>query len=1061
MEKHVTHHQYSERALTLQHFRAGFFARCTSVLTTFFFCFVFYINPTGRAVADELSKEAQREAALDAAQEKTPEEALSHRLNKLREKLVITVPQEQQEAAANRSWLGEIKQSILPDNPLTDADLADVKVLQTNIDQAYQSAIGTLESEAQVIIEQSKNLSPDVQALIKQRHQAALNTVKTKYQTTQTQLNALVSATSASDQQKALDALQKTLEKSQFKSSSSPTDPNKMPWGAPAPETRTPVDSDKSLGAYLGIDPNANQVQLASLELAPGMLSAAAWDAARNLPLVADRSESVEVTFTPEIKTLAESLHNNAVEIYTWVHNNIRFIPSHGSIQGAQHTLETKQGNAMDTASLLIALLRAAKIPARYAYGTVQVPIDEVENWVGGAETPEAAMNLMSMGGIPITLIKMDGKPHSFRFEHVWVEAWVDYLPNRGTKDTKLGADLQEIKTKSGDTWIPMDASFKQYEYTQGMNLKDSVPFDAQALVNNFQTKATVNEAEGWVQNVPQADIEQQLTQFQNQLKTYIENQNPNATVGEVLGLQKITILPSRPLAAGLPYTRIVTSQTFSEVPDKLRHKFKYSLAQVTDGYVADPAFTIEEPTAKLAGKTLAVSFKPTTKADEDIIASRLPAPDANGQIDPNALPTSLPGYLINLTAQFTINGQVAAQANVGTMGGELNEELGLWSPKSNWEMAVNKPTAGEYRAIGLDLQGANPEQAARLKQKLETTKAKLESANETQLATLTKHDLVGDLLYGTVFNYFALNDLQDRIAAQTANIITYRLPSFGLFTTNLKTQYWYGIPRNVGFAGLSMDIDHFKYHHISKTNSDTERLSFSQSIGARMSAMEHLVPEQMFGTDGNQPKAISAVKALSIAASEGQKIWTIDSNNVDLALSQINLGADTETAIRNNINAGKVVTTHTNKINFNGWVGEGYISIDPMTGSGAYQIAGGSNGGELVVAGAFLAIMVSFLIGAVFATGIGGIILGGIFAIMGARSYASTINDLLTIHESEKISDEEFIGSIRLISILTMLASCIGIWGKLTKQSLAILDAMYIAVWNFIFKVAEIWPYK
>jgi hypothetical protein len=297
---------------------------------------VFYINPTGRAVADELSKDAQREAALDAAQEKTPEEALSHRLNKLREKLVIEVPQEQQDAAANRSWLQEVKQSILPDNPLTNDDLAEVKTLQAKIDQAYQTAISSLEGEAQAIIEQGKNLSPDVQALIKQRHQAALNAVKTKHHTTQTQLSALVNATSASDQQKALDALQKNLEKSQFKASPSPIDPNNLPWGTPDPETRAPVDSDKTLGAYLGIDPNANQIQLASLELAPSLLSAAAWDAAKNLPLVADRSESVEVTFTPEIKALAESLHNNAVEIYTWVHNNIRFIPSHPGNQAGQ-----------------------------------------------------------------------------------------------------------------------------------------------------------------------------------------------------------------------------------------------------------------------------------------------------------------------------------------------------------------------------------------------------------------------------------------------------------------------------------------------------------------------------------------------------------------------------------------------------------------------------------------------------------------------------------------------------------------------------------------------------
>jgi hypothetical protein len=161
-----------------------------------------------------------------------------------------------------------------------------------------------------------------------------------------------------------------------------------------------------------------------------------------------------------------------------------------------------------------------------------------------------------------------------------------------------------------------------------------------------------------------------------------------------------------------------------------------------------------------------------------------------------------LPEYFINLTAEFTLNGVTIMSGMAGKMGGELYEQMGLWSPKEGWETSINHPTAGTYRAIGLDLQGINPEQAARLKQQLEATKAKLESADEVQLAALTKHNLVGDLLYGTVFNFFALNDLQDRIAAQSANMLNYRLPSYGTFSTNLQTQYWYGLPRNVSFGG-------------------------------------------------------------------------------------------------------------------------------------------------------------------------------------------------------------------------------------------------------------------
>jgi hypothetical protein len=36
--------------------------------------------------------------------------------------------------------------------------------------------------------------------------------------------------------------------------------------------------------------------------------------------------------------------------------------------------------------------------------------------------------------------------------------------------------------------------------------------------------------------------------------------------------------------------------------------------------------------------------------------------------------------------------------------------------------------------------------------------------------------------------------------------------------------------------------------------------------------------------------------------------------------------------------------------INFNGWIGCGYIIIDPESGAGAYKIGGGANGGWITI---------------------------------------------------------------------------------------------------------------
>ena len=118
-----------------------------------------------------------------------------------------------------------------------------------------------------------------------------------------------------------------------------------------------------------------------------------------------------------------------------------------------------------------------------------------------------------------------------------------------------------------------------------------------------------------------------------------------------------------------------------------------------------------------------------------------------------------------------------------------------------------------------------------------------------------------------------------------------------------------------------------------------------NQTVGSRYSAMEHLVPEQMFSTEEAPADGVSAVKAIALAAAEGQRIYTITAGNVEQALSQVNISAATEQEIRNAAYSGKIITTHQYQINFHGWIGEGYIIIDPTTGAGAYKIAGGGNG--------------------------------------------------------------------------------------------------------------------
>jgi len=157
-----------------------------------------------------------------------------------------------------------------------------------------------------------------------------------------------------------------------------------------------------------------------------------------------------------------------------------------------------------------------------------------------------------------------------------------------------------------------------------------------------------------------------------------------------------------------------------------------------------------------------------------------------------------------------------------------------------------------------------------------------------------------------------------------------------------------YYIPCNTGIlltvnrVGLAMDVDR-QYSLVKALDGNTDKpKQFFLNSGSTGSALEHSVPEQLWSTPDNPAYGISAVKALKIANDQGIPIYTINQNNIDTILSQLQIDTDAKTDIRNAVNAGKEVTVSKTNITYNGWTGVGYIIIDPDTGAGAYMIGGG-----------------------------------------------------------------------------------------------------------------------
>ena len=246
----------------------------------------------------------------------------------------------------------------------------------------------------------------------------------------------------------------------------------------------------------------------------------------------------------------------------------------------------------------------------------------------------------------------------------------------------------------------------------------------------------------------------------------------------------------------------------------------------------------------------------------------------------------------------------------------------------------------------------------------LAQTKTKLEQFQQnpddpTPIQDLSKEDLSGDLLYSGILGYFASVDGSDQLAARSGHqVVAYRLPSYGTFKATAQPSYWFGVVRSVSFPGVTMDVDRIFIHAEAKDADPQKRNAFVRQIGSAASAFEHAAPELLFAdptkplTDPSQPQGISAVKALAIPATQGQKIYTLNASiraYHQSIVASLGTDADTKTEIANALAAGMEVTVHQAEINAYGWTGMGYTILDPDSGAGAYKISGGANGVQLI----------------------------------------------------------------------------------------------------------------
>ena len=134
-------------------------------------------------------------------------------------------------------------------------------------------------------------------------------------------------------------------------------------------------------------------------------------------PTAEDLADTEDAPLTPEIQALAASLENNPVQIVNWVQEHITPLPGTGSLQGAAGVLRSGRGNPADTSHLLVALLRAAKIPARYVTGTIELPEARLRGWLGTPVNTQESLQLLTAAGMNPEAQSQGGKISAVRMD--------------------------------------------------------------------------------------------------------------------------------------------------------------------------------------------------------------------------------------------------------------------------------------------------------------------------------------------------------------------------------------------------------------------------------------------------------------------------------------------------------------------------------------------------------------------------------------------------------------------------------------------------------------------
>ena len=538
-------------------------------------------------------------------------------------------------------------------------------------------------------------------------------------------------------------------------------------------------------------------------------------------------------------------------------------------------------------------------------------------------------MNYAASGGIPLTGLIEGGNIAHVRIEHVWVEAAVDFLPSRG-------AVMREA-----DTWLPLDPSFKQYEFLVEPDLAVISEIDGKKSVEAFLDTGTTALSDGWMQALDPSAIAAEQLDAEKRIATHIDQLDaPN--VGDVLGGRDLIAREQPVMPSALPYRTAFPGVRYSDLPQLLQTRIAIYIA--TDDFGA-PLNPVAFPWAEINNRKVTLSFRPATEEDQVALESFIPEDEIH---DFSQLPSSIPAYTVQVIPELKVEGIVKMTAAPLLLGQELALTFKITDPSHGVQTYSKAVAGGSYIALGV-IGGGVPSATVNARANaLLNISNKLETASPENVLGFTRDQFIGELLHSGLSSYFAQYQAVGQLTAQTQGWHMQLTTSAGSFGYIPTVSYLFGLPHALTEGGWLIDLDRVGF--ISNTDGDGKDslASLNFQLGGLASALEHAMPEQMLSPGKIIGEGVSTVSVLHKAVREGQRVHHLTPENRGDHPLELTHDPKVLQEIERALYAGREVVVHAHPVRFSGWEGAGYVIFDPETGAGAWKITGGANGGFL-----------------------------------------------------------------------------------------------------------------